>query len=249
MTDKNERTGWKTFFDAHAGSYMANCFTQNTLNEVDFLIAELGLAKGLSILDVGCGTGRHSIELARRGYKMTGVDMSSGMLAEAKNAAQAANVNITWVQSDAANFALDTKFDAAICLCEGAFGLLGNAEETIDQPLAIIKNISQSLKPGGQALFTVLNGLRMIRQQTQADADAGNFDPLSLSVVSECPPAEGAQPVRVRERGFVPTELVLLFRLGGMSVVNIWGGTAGTWKKANLNLDEFEIMIKAQKPA
>ena len=242
-------SGWKKFFDAHAGSYMANIFTQNTLKEVEFLIAELGLFQGDSILDIGCGTGRHSIELARRGYKVTGVDVSSGMLAEAKNAARAAHVEVTWVQSDATRFVSEGQFDAAICLCEGAFGLLGSADDAIEQPLAIIQNIRKSLKPGKKALFTVLNGLWMLRQRTQAEVDNGSFDPLTLSLGSDAPPSESAPPVRVIERAFVPTELALLFRLGGMNVLNIWGGTAGAWERAKLKLDEIEIMIVAQKPA
>ncbi len=158
---------------------------------------------------------------------MTGVDLSSGMLAEARKAAQAAHVEVTWVESDAALFVSEARFDAAICLCEGAFGLLGCTDEAIEQPLAILQRIGKSLKDGKKALFTVLNGLRMVRQHTQAQVDAGSFDPLSLSYVSEASPSQSASPVRVRERGFVPTELELLFRLAGMKVLNVWGGSAG----------------------
>ncbi len=78
-----EKSTWETFFDAHAPVYEDNAFTKNTLPEVDFLIEELALPQGGSILDVGCGTGRHSIELARRGYSVTGLDLSREMLARA----------------------------------------------------------------------------------------------------------------------------------------------------------------------
>lgn len=79
-----------SFFDAHAPHYMNNAFTKNTIKEVDFVIEELKLPMGSTILDVGCGTGRHSIELAKRGYKVTGIDISAGMLAEARRAAKQA---------------------------------------------------------------------------------------------------------------------------------------------------------------
>ena len=87
MTRRNE---WEEFFDGHAPVYMDNSFTKNTVAEVDFVLEELGLPRGSRILDVGCGTGRHAVELARRGYWVTGVDISSGMLAEAEKVAREA---------------------------------------------------------------------------------------------------------------------------------------------------------------
>jgi hypothetical protein len=59
--------------------------------------------------------------------------------------------------------------------------------------------------------------------------------------------APGLPAVRVRERGFVPTELTLLFRMAGLEVPRIWGGTAGSWNRGPIQLDEFEIMIVGQK--
>jgi len=66
---------------------MDNPFTRDSLQEVDFIIDELRLPPSSRILDIGCGTGRHAVELARRGYKVTGVDISSGMLAKVEKAA------------------------------------------------------------------------------------------------------------------------------------------------------------------
>jgi len=53
---------WQKFFDAHASVYEENAFTKNTASEIDFLITELEVASGGSILDLGCGTGRHAVE-------------------------------------------------------------------------------------------------------------------------------------------------------------------------------------------
>jgi len=242
-----EKTTWETFFDAHAPIYDENVFTKNTVREVDFLLEELGLPMGGSVLDVGCGTGRHSVELAKRGYVVSGLDLSSEMLSRAKDAADAAGVHVEWIRSDATRFSFPGKFDAAICLCEGAFGLLGRADDPIEQPLSILRNVSRSLKPQAKAVCTVLNGAAMLRRYQNSDVAEGRFDPLTLVESSEHPPREGLSPVAVRERGFVPTELVLLFRLAGMSVLDIWGGTAGNWWKRPLDLDEIEIMVVARK--
>lgn len=86
------KDNWENFFDGHAPEYMENIFTKNTLAQVDFLIEELDLTPGQFILDVGCGTGRHAVELAKRGFDVTGVDLSAGMLAQARQAADAAGV-------------------------------------------------------------------------------------------------------------------------------------------------------------
>ena len=241
------KSAWEEFFDRHAPIYETNEFTQNTAYEVEFIIEELGLTPGASILDIGCGTGRHSIPLAARGFAMTGVDLSAGMLEVAAKAAQAANVGIRLVHSDATTFSIDEQFDAAICLCEGSFGLLGANDDAIEQPLAILRNIAASLKPGAKSLFTVLNGYWMSRKHTQDDVETGLFDPLTLSMKSDAPFEEG-HLVTVREKAFMPTELQLLFRMAGLDVLHIWGGPAGSWNRTPINLDEIEIMLVAQKP-
>ncbi|MEW6441918.1 MAG: methyltransferase domain-containing protein [bacterium] len=244
-----EKSTWEAFFDAHAPIYEDNVFTKNTGPEVDFLLEELALPPGGSILDVGCGTGRHSIELALRGYAVTGIDLSAGMLAAAAEAAKAAGVKVDWVRADATRFSLPGRYDGAVCLCEGAFGLLGRGDDPIGQPLAILCNISRGLKPGAKALLTVLNGAAMLRKHTNEDVAEGRFDPLAMVESSAHPPREGLPAVAVRERAFVPTELMLLFRLAGLSVLSLWGGTAGNWGRRALDLDEIEIMIVARKIA
>lgn len=242
-----EKSAWEAFFDAHAPIYDDNVFTKNTIPEVDFLIEELSLPPGAAILDVGCGTGRHAVEFAKRGYKVTGLDLSSAMLLKAADAARAAGVSVEWIHSDATRFSLPGKYDGAVCLCEGAFGLLGRQDDPIDQPLAILRNISRSLKPKAKAVLTVLNGAAMLRRSTNTDVTEGRFDPLTIVASSAHPPREGLPAVTVRERAFLPPELSLLSRLAGMAVLNMWGGTAGNWGRRPIDLDEIEIMIVARK--
>ena len=105
---------WRRFFDGHAPRYDENVFTRNTMAEVDFLIEALELSPGCSILDVGCGTGRHAVELARRGFVVTGIDLSPGMLEQARAKAEAAGVTVTFRQADATAFTVDEPLDVAI---------------------------------------------------------------------------------------------------------------------------------------
>jgi ubiquinone/menaquinone biosynthesis C-methylase UbiE len=95
---------WQQFFDWHAPDYMDNVFTRATDEEVEFLIEHLGLGAGQRVLDIGCGTGRHSVRLAAYGCEVTGVDISEGMLAQAKHAAEEAGVTVNWVQADASRY-------------------------------------------------------------------------------------------------------------------------------------------------
>lgn len=242
-----KKTSWQEFFDTHAPVYNENVFTKNTVREVDFVVEQLRLAPTASILDVGCGTGRHSVELARRGFAVTGLDLSLEMLARAETAADVAGVHAEWIHCDATSFSFPKRFDAAICLCEGSLGLLGQADDPIRQPLSILCNISRSLKPQAGFLATVLSAARMLRLHSNDDVSAGRFDPLALVESGETPPLEGRPAIAVRERGFVGTELRMLCLLAGLSVIDMWGGTAGNWGRRPLDLDEYEMMVVATK--
>jgi len=246
MTGKNE---WEVFFDAHAPVYMENVFTKNTVEEVNFILEELKLPPGSHILDVGCGTGRHSVELAKRGYEVTGIDISSGMLSEAKKAANRAGVKVEWIQADASEFTPPRSFDASISLCEGAFGLLGKDDDPLEHELSILRNINAVLKPDKKLILTALNGFRMIRDHSQEDVERGNFDPMTLVEVGpqEYDTEEGKKSVLLKERGFVPTELAILLGRAGFLVEHIWGGTAGNWGRRKVDLDEMEVMVIARK--
>lgn len=242
---------WQQFFDAFATRYDAEPFTHNTDAEIAFLIEHLRPPAGGHILDVGCGTGRHSVALAQRGYRVTGVDLSAGMLRVAQERARTAAVNVEWVQSDATLFARPATFDAAICLCEGALGLLGTADDPFRHDQLILENIFRSLRPGGRFVLNVLNGCRYIRMYTDADVASGRFDIVGLterSEVSELVPGMAAATA-LRERGYTPSEIHRLLAWVGFQVEGVYGGTAGDWGLRPPMLDEMELMAIGAKPA
>ena len=225
---------------------------QATRYEVDFLIEQLGLTTGMRILDMGCGTGRHALELARRGFRVTGVDLSDGMLTQARQAAQAESLDtLTFLQADAARYTTDTPFDRAYCVCEGSLGLIGIGEDPLQQDMAKLRRLYDALKPGGMLLITVLSAPRHIRLFQQEDVDSGKFDPATLTEtnVMQTGEGDGRIEVTVREHGFTIPELRLIFETIGFKVIHIGGGTAGNWAIRPLELDEYELMAIVKKPA
>lgn len=100
----------------------------------------------------------------RRGYRVTGLDISPGVLAEARRKADHGGLAVTWVAGDARDFSFPEPFDAALCLCEGSCGLLGSTDDPIGQPQAILSNVGHALQSGAPCLFTVLNAFARARR-------------------------------------------------------------------------------------
>ena len=128
----NEAIGehWFEPLAEHMGSaYLRYSFTKGTVNEINFLVSQLNLRSGDRILDVGCGPGRHSHELARRGFVVHGIDISQTFV-------DLANANTvdgcSFERMDARAMTFEGEFDVAICLCQGAFGLMTAGGHDID---------------------------------------------------------------------------------------------------------------------
>lgn len=139
---------FETFFAGVAlDLWRATNSAEQTAQEADFLMQRLQLKPGDHALDVPCGNGRHAIELAHRGVRMTGVDISTGFLEEARRAAP----SIEWIQSDMRDLPWKSRFDAAFCW--------GNSFGYFDHEccLHFLQAVARALKPGGH--FIVETGL------------------------------------------------------------------------------------------
>ena len=240
---------WQSFFDRYADRYDAEVFTQNTQAEVPFLIEHLAPPAGGAILDVGCGTGRHSVALAELGYRMTGVDISQKMLDNAARRAQQADVEVEWICCDAVDFSRERAFDAAICLCEGAMCLLTEEDDPLQRDQTILHNVSRSLRPGGKFILNVLNASRVLRSADDEDIRAGKFDPVNLTELSDAAQLLDDESIttRLRERYYTAPEIRRLVQAAGMTVQGVYGGTAGNWGLRPVELDEYELMVIAEK--
>jgi SAM-dependent methyltransferase len=125
-------------------------------NLIDLIQRTIPLKKGDKVLDVCCGAGRHSIELARRGFKVTGFDLSKFLISEAKkNYKQLPEKHIkaNFLIRDMRKFNFKNSFDAAANLFT-SFGYFSDDEENF----LVIKNVSSSLKKNGYFVFDYLNG-------------------------------------------------------------------------------------------
>jgi ubiquinone/menaquinone biosynthesis C-methylase UbiE len=79
---------YEELFENYGQKYDNENFTQGTIGECDFIEQEISFNKSVTILDVGCGTGRHSIELSKRWYQVTGIDLSDSQLVRAREKAE-----------------------------------------------------------------------------------------------------------------------------------------------------------------
>lgn len=128
-------------------------WVEDTKKQVDFLIEKLEMKGGEKILDLACGFGRHSLEFARRGYDVTGVDITPEYIEFAKKQAKAETLNARFICCDIREVQFSVEFDVVLNMADGAIGYLEDEEEN----LKIFGVISKALKSGGRHFMDIMN--------------------------------------------------------------------------------------------
>jgi SAM-dependent methyltransferase len=139
-------TEWfETFFSGVAVEMWSRCMPPEvTRAEVDFLKRALKCKRGARILDIPCGNGRHSLELARRGYKPTGLDLSTEFIDSARRQAKAQGAAVEWICGDMRSLKRSNEFDGAFCF-GNSFGYMEH-----DDSRAFLKSVCRALRPGAR---------------------------------------------------------------------------------------------------
>jgi ubiquinone/menaquinone biosynthesis C-methylase UbiE len=139
------------FWDAMSHKLFAEKSPFETKKEIDQIIHLTGITPGSSILDLCCGQGRHSLEFARRGFKITGVDRTEKYLEHAKRESSRENLSIEYIKDDMRRFRRENHFNAIIVMYT-SFGFFANQKENIK----VLTNCYYSLNKNGKMLIDLV---------------------------------------------------------------------------------------------
>jgi SAM-dependent methyltransferase len=244
--DAGQREHWEDLADHLGAAYLRYSFTKGTAQEIAFLVHALGLGPGMRVLDVGCGPGRHSHELARRGIDVVGVDIAQRFVDLAtEHTPDDATGLAMFTRADARDLRFDEEFDAAISLCQGGIGLGG--PDPIAGDGAVLDGIRRALKPGGRAAVSAFNAyfqVRWLEEHDTFDAATGvNHE------TTEIRDEEGrAVPADLWTTCSTPRELRLLFDRAGLAVDEIHSVEPGRYAANAPSVDTPELLVLGHRP-
>ncbi|CAB1063553.1 Methyltransferase type 11 [Olavius sp. associated proteobacterium Delta 1] len=248
---------YEELFENFAQNYDAEEFTKGTVGECDFIEKEIDYSKTIKILDIGCGTGRHSIELSKRGYSVTGIDLSESQLQRAREKASAQSLNIDFQKHDARSPHFSNAFDLAIMLCEGGFSLM----ETDEMNFLILQNAANALKSKGKLIFTTLNGLFPLfhsvkdflateKKDGVATYKNNTFNLMTFrdhNITEFIDDSGNKKSLNCNERYYVPSEISWLLKSLDFKTVNIFGAKLGAFSRNDeLTAEDFEMLVIAE---
>ena len=220
--------------------------------EVDFLVARLGLAPGARVLDLACGHGRHALELAERGFRVTGADISEAVLGVARERAARRHVEVELVRLDMRELDLLCEFDA-VCNFASAFGYYPREEEDLD----VLRRVARALVPGGAFLIETMNAdwlLRNFEPRARRTLEDGtvvverrSYDRATRrsSATWTLRRPDGTRgEMRHSMRIYTRAELSAMLGEAGLEVDGAWGDVEG----AEPGHDRRRLILRARRP-
>jgi 2-polyprenyl-3-methyl-5-hydroxy-6-metoxy-1,4-benzoquinol methylase len=225
---------------------------ERTTEQVDFIVEQLGLEPGARILDVACGHGRHSLELERRGFCVTGTDLSHRSIELARKAAEDEGLDAEFVELDMRKLEYEAEFDAAINLFT-AFGYFEDEAENED----VLARIARALRRDGRFLIDTINLIGLARryqerlwddlesgdgiivQKHEFDFQSGRNSSVWTFIRDSGERSELAHNLRV----YAPHELVRMFERAGLTVTGSWGDFEGS----ELDWESRRVILRGDK--
>lgn len=249
--DAGELPWFTTFFDeTYLRVFGPELGSGRTRDEVDGVLDLAGTEPGARVLDLACGQGRHAVEFARRGHRVTGVDLSAPLLARARERADEAGVGVTWLHQDM-RAPVEGPYDLAVNLFN-AFGYL----ETEDEDGRALEAVATALRPGGVFVQEVGNREAQIRDPRTADVhrideqltliEEREFDLRSSRLRVDYTYVEDERITGRRHhvlRLYTLTELMAMHEAAGLQVEAVRGG----WDGAELELDDAFVVIRSRR--
>ncbi|RCK79899.1 MAG: methyltransferase [Candidatus Ozemobacter sibiricus] len=222
---------------------------ERSRREADFIEQALDLQPAHRILDVACGHGRLTNLLARRGYRLTGVDRSAGFLEIARREAQAQGLAVDYRQGDMRDLSFDEPFDRAL-LTFTAFGYFSD-----DDNLLVLRRIRRVLAPGGRFLFDVLNRDTFLKRFVPSLVtergddlmiDRTSFDQRRGRVTTHRTIIRDGQrrDMRFSMRLYNLTELEFWLREAGLTLERVCGGYSG----GPVDHEAHRLVLIARRP-
>jgi SAM-dependent methyltransferase len=234
---------YEEYFNELGEKYDKEPFTRGTKGEADFIEQELNHDRSRRILDVGCGTGRHSLELARRGYTVVGLDLSKVFVERARKLAEEASLDtVTFVHGDARDMKYSQEFDMVLSICEGAFSLM----ETDSMNYRILDGIHRALREGGKFILTTLHTAYALTHQL-----GGEFDIVTSRekyTIQTTDDQGNAKKFVCEDRYYICSEVNWLLKTVGFRKTEFFGCKLGAFsRELKPSKDDFEILVVAEK--
>jgi SAM-dependent methyltransferase len=199
--------------------------------QVDGLERFLTLEPRSRVLDLGCGQGRATLELARRGHRVLGLDPDERALAAGRAAAKGERLNVHFMKADSREISYRGDFDAVTFL-DGAFGRLPSDRED----LRALDAARKALKPGAQLLIDALNREWLLRRFEPSGQVAFDFEKGRLD--------DRRSPPSASMRIYALTELIAQLERAGLVYVRAWGGYDGS----PYVLESPRMIVLAERP-